>query len=86
MQPPAPQATQPAANMYHPPQQAMMGGGLFSLHKFLMIGVILILIAGLISVLLTFQDLLHWWIILKIFKIELKSLQKIKNLITILSD
>ena len=40
MQPHAPQATQPAANMYHPPQQAMMGGGLFSLHKFLMIGVI----------------------------------------------
>ncbi len=55
MQPPAPQATQPAANMYHPPQQAMMGGGLFSLHKFLMIGVILILIAGLISVLPDFS-------------------------------
>ena len=40
-----------SSNMYHPPQQAMMGGGLFSLHKFLMIGVILILLAILISVL-----------------------------------
>ena len=33
----------------------MMGGGLFSLHKFLMIGVILILIAGLIAVLPDFS-------------------------------
>ena len=41
--------------MYMPPQQAMMGGGLFSLHKFLMIGVILILIAGLVSVLPDFS-------------------------------
>ena len=41
--------------MYHPPQQVMMGGGLFSLHKFLMIGVILILIAGLVSVLPDFS-------------------------------
>ena len=41
--------------MYMPPQQAMMGGGLFSLHKFLMIGVVLILIAGLISVLPDFS-------------------------------
>ena len=41
--------------MYVPPQQAMMGGGLFSLHKFLMIGVILILIAGLVSVLPDFS-------------------------------
>ena len=41
--------------MYHPPQQAMMSGGLFSLHKFLMIGVILILIAGLVSVLPDFS-------------------------------
>ena len=32
-----------------------MGGGLFSLHKFLMIGVILILIAGLVSVLPDFS-------------------------------
>jgi len=40
-----------SSNMYHPPQQAMMGGGLFSLHKFLMIGVILILLAILVSVL-----------------------------------
>ena len=51
MQPPVQQPNQPATNMYHPPQQAMLSGGLFSLHKFLMIGVILILIAGLISVL-----------------------------------
>tara|TARA_Y100000768_G_scaffold383818_1_gene366634 strand:+ start:876 stop:1286 length:411 start_codon:yes stop_codon:yes gene_type:complete len=55
MQPPAQQPTTPATNMYHPPQQAMMGGGLFSLHKFLMIGVILILIAGLVSVLPDFS-------------------------------
>ena len=55
MQPPAQQASPPATNMYHPPQQAMMGGGLFSLHKFLMIGVILILIAGLVSVLPDFS-------------------------------
>lgn len=49
------QTTQPgpavSSNMYHPPQQAMMGGGLFSLHKFLMIGVILILLAILVSAL-----------------------------------
>lgn len=32
-----------------------MGGGLFSLHKFLMIGVILILIAGVVSVLPDFS-------------------------------
>jgi len=49
------QAGPPPSNMYHPPQQAMMGGGLFSLHKFLMIGVILILIAGLIAVLPDFS-------------------------------
>jgi len=55
MQPPAQQVSPPATNMYHPPQQAMMGGGLFSLHKFLMIGVILILIAGLVSVLPDFS-------------------------------
>lgn len=55
MQPPAQQVSPPTTNMYHPPQQAMMGGGLFSLHKFLMIGVILILIAGLVSVLPDFS-------------------------------
>ena len=55
MQPPMQQAGPPPSNMYHPPQQAMMGGGLFSLHKFLMIGVILILIAGLIAVLPDFS-------------------------------
>lgn len=55
MQPPAQQVSPPASNMYVPPQQAMMGGGLFSLHKFLMIGVILILIAGLVSVLPDFS-------------------------------
>ena len=55
MQPPAQQPRPPAATMYMPPQQAMMGGGLFSLHKFLMIGVILILIAGLVSVLPDFS-------------------------------
>ena len=41
--------------MYMPPQQAMMGGGLFSLHKFLMSGVILSLIAGVVSVLPDFS-------------------------------
>ena len=55
MQPPAQQTSPPATTMYMPPQQAMMGGGLFSLHKFLMIGVILILIAGLVSVLPDFS-------------------------------
>ena len=55
MQPPAQQPSPPATTMYMPPQQAMMGGGLFSLHKFLMIGVILILIAGLVSVLPDFS-------------------------------
>tara|TARA_B100000925_G_scaffold248389_1_gene199085 strand:- start:3993 stop:4439 length:447 start_codon:yes stop_codon:yes gene_type:complete len=55
MQPPAQQPSPPATAMYMPPQQAMMGGGLFSLHKFLMIGVILILIAGLVSVLPDFS-------------------------------
>ena len=55
MQPPAQQSSPPATTMYMPPQQAMMGGGLFSLHKFLMIGVILILIAGLVSVLPDFS-------------------------------
>ena len=55
MQPPAQQPSQPATTMYMPPQQAMMGGGLFSLHKFLMIGVILILNAGLVSVLPDFS-------------------------------
>lgn len=55
MQPPVKQVNPPATNMYHPPQQAMMGGGLFSLHKFLMIGVILILIAVLVSVLPDFS-------------------------------
>ena len=40
-----------ASSMYHPPQQAMMGGGLFSLHKFLMIGVTLILLATFVSIL-----------------------------------
>ena len=39
------------STMYHPPQQAMMSGGLFSLHKFLMIGVILILLATFVSLL-----------------------------------
>jgi len=52
---PAVQQPSPPSNMYHPPQQAMMSGGLFSLHKFLMIGVILILIAGLVSVLPDFS-------------------------------
>ena len=48
--------TEPACNDHvRSPQQAMMGGGLFSLHKFLMIGVILILIAGLVSVLPDFS-------------------------------
>ena len=55
MHPPAQQPSQPATTMYMPPQQAMMGGGLFSLHKFLMIGVILILIAGMVSVLPDFS-------------------------------
>ena len=55
MQPSAQQPSPPATTMYMPPQQAMMGGGLFSLHKFLMIGVILILIAGLVSVLPDFS-------------------------------
>ena len=55
MQPPAQQSSPHATTMYMPPQQAMMGGGLFSLHKFLMIGVILILIAGLVSVLPDFS-------------------------------
>lgn len=55
MQPPAQQASPPATNMYHPPQQAMLSGGLFSLHKFLMIGVILVLIAGFVSVLPDFS-------------------------------
>ncbi|MBI98609.1 MAG: hypothetical protein CMB71_00310 [Euryarchaeota archaeon] len=55
MQPPAQQPSPTATTMYMPPQQAMMGGGLFSLHKFLMIGVILILIAGLVSVLPDFS-------------------------------
>lgn len=55
MQPSAQQPSPPATTMYMPPQQAMMGGGLFSLHKFLMIGVVLILIAGLISVLPDFS-------------------------------
>ncbi|MGB2345339.1 MAG: hypothetical protein ACPH9F_00600 [Candidatus Poseidoniaceae archaeon] len=55
MQPPSQQVSPAPTNMYHPPQQAMMGGGLFSLHKFLMIGVILILIAGLVSVLPDFS-------------------------------
>lgn len=50
MQPPVP-GPATASTMYHPPQQAMMGGGLFSLHKFLMIGVILILVAIFVSVL-----------------------------------
>lgn len=52
---PGVQQPSPPSNMYHPPQQAMMSGGLFSLHKFLMIGVILILIAGLMSVLPDFS-------------------------------
>ena len=52
---PAVQQPSPPSNMYHPPQQAMMSGGLFSLHKFLMIGVILVLIAGLVSVLPDFS-------------------------------
>ena len=39
------------STMYHPPQQSMMSGGLFSLHKFLMIGVILILLATFVSLL-----------------------------------
>ncbi|MGB2193497.1 MAG: hypothetical protein ACPH54_02665 [Candidatus Poseidoniaceae archaeon] len=55
MQPPSQQVSPAPTNMYHPPQQAIMGGGLFSLHKFLMIGVILILIAGLVSVLPDFS-------------------------------
>ena len=55
MQPAAQQPSPPGTTMYMPPQQAMMGGGLFSLHKFLMIGVILILIAGLVSVLPDFS-------------------------------
>ena len=52
---PAVQQPSPPSNMYHPPQQAMMSGGLFTLNKFLMIGVILILIAGLVSVLPDFS-------------------------------
>ncbi|RJU96130.1 MAG: hypothetical protein DWC00_03765 [Candidatus Poseidoniales archaeon] len=43
------------STMYHPPQEAMMGGGLFSLHKFLMIGVILILLATFVSILPDFS-------------------------------
>lgn len=39
------------STMYHPPQQGLMSGGLFSLHKFLMIGVILILLATFVSIL-----------------------------------
>ena len=39
------------STMYHPPQQAMLSGGLFSLHKFLMIGVILILLGTFVSLL-----------------------------------
>ncbi len=55
MQPPAQQPSPPATTMYMPPQPARRGGGLFSLHTFLMIGVILILIAGLVSVLPDFS-------------------------------
>lgn len=48
----APLSGPPAqSTMYHPPQQGLMSGGLFSLHKFLMIGVILILVATFVSVL-----------------------------------
>ena len=50
--PPGPPAQ---STMYHPPQEAMMGGGLFSLHKFLMIGVILILLATFVSILPDFS-------------------------------
>jgi len=55
MQPPMQQPGPQTTNMYHPPQQMMMSGGLFSLHKFLMIGVILILVAGFLSVLPDFS-------------------------------
>ena len=48
----APLQSPPAqSTMYHPPQQGLMSGGLFSLHKFLMIGVILILLSTFVSLL-----------------------------------